>query len=88
MRCVAAVGNAAAALQSLVTAIITMIVVAADLFLSAFPLATDLVLRLAKAGAVKVNVLVSQTGKGVAAFVTNLFKVAGRTYHWQAGPVS
>ena len=27
----------------------------------------------------------SQTGRGVAAFITNLFKVEGRTYFWQSG---
>ena len=30
----------------------------------------------------------SQTGKGVWAFVTNLFKVEGRTYAWQAGAIA
>ena len=29
----------------------------------------------------------SLTGKGVWAFVTNLYKSAGRTYTWQAGTV-
>ena len=29
----------------------------------------------------------SQTGSGVWAFVTNLFKVEGRTYTWQAGAI-
>ena len=30
----------------------------------------------------------SQTGNGVWAFVTNLFKVEGRTYTWQAGTIA
>ena len=30
----------------------------------------------------------SQTGKGVAAFITDLFKVEGRTYTWQAGTIA
>lgn len=30
------------------------------------------------------RVLSSQAGRGVAAFVTNLFKVAGRAYLWRA----
>lgn len=55
------------------------------LFSEAFPAAAPpLDLSADPVGAEQMDRM-SQTGKGVWAFVTNLFKVEGRNYDWQAG---
>lgn len=59
-----------------------------DLFMSAFVYAAEFVDRhLIGSSDTEHADRMSQTGNGVWAFVTNLFKVEGRTYTWQAGAI-
>ena len=60
-----------------------------DLFASAFSYVADFMDRhLVGSYDTEHADRMSQTGDGVDAFVTNLFKVEGRTYTWQAGTIA
>ncbi len=58
-----------------------------DVFLEVFPPDTAHPANLTDTANTELADRMSQTGNGVWAFVTNLFKVEGRTYTWQAGTI-
>lgn len=58
------------------------------LFSEAFPPEASRIDVSADAPSTEVAERMSQTGKGVWAFVTNLFGVEGRRYCWQAGSIA
>lgn len=67
-------------------AIVQMIVIPIfNLFSEAFPKESPALVRTLFAAVMDAVELVSQTGAGVWAFITDLFSVEGREYTWQAG---
>lgn len=58
------------------------------LFTEAFPPEAPAINLTADSPSTEVAERMSQTGKGVWAFVTDLFSVEGRQYCWQAGTIT
>ena len=59
-----------------------------NLIAEAFPPEAPALNLTADAPSTEVTERMSQTGKGVWAFVTDLFSVEGRQYCWQAGTIT
>lgn len=94
--CVLALAGFATALADIATALVVLAVAignavfwfVGDLVKAAFPLDAIITGHQADLRNSEVGDQISQTGKNVAAFITNLFRVEGRSYHWQAGPAA
>ncbi len=86
------ISRLAASIAGLATAFAALAVALAEPIFSmlreAFPADTPAMDRSADAPSTEIAERMSQTGKGVWAFVTDLFKVEGRTYLWQGGDVA
>lgn len=80
-----AISRLFAGIALIVSAIAAPIIYLFDL---AFPVEAPPLDRSADAPSTEVAERMSQTGKGVWAFVTDLFKVEGRSYLWQGGDVA